>query len=328
MPHPHERPRRLRRSEAIRRLVRETRLSPADLVYPMFVREDISEPRAIDAMVGQSQHTVESLLPLTERCVKAGVGGVMLFGIPATKDARGSQAWADDGIVQRALTRLRREFGSDLVVMADTCLDEYTDHGHCGVLREDGSVDNDATLELYGRAAVAQATAGAAVVAPSGMMDGQVAAIRAALDEAGHEECAILAYSAKFASVMYGPFRDAADCAPKQGDRRAYQMDVANGREAQRELALDIAEGADMVMVKPALTCLDVVAASRAATNLPLAAYVVSGEYAMVHAAARDGAFDTRAAVLETLTAVRRAGADIVISYDAPQAAVWLAEGR
>jgi porphobilinogen synthase len=231
-------------------------------------------------------------------------------------------------VVQTALRRLRSEFGDECVLIADCCLDEYTDHGHCGVLLEDGRVDNDATLDLYARIAVSQAAAGADIIAPSGMMDGQVAAIRQALDDNGFSDTAILAYSAKFASVMYGPFRDAADCAPRHGDRRGYQMDVANQREAVRETLLDIDEGADMVMVKPALTCLDVVARVRDATDLPLAAYCVSGEYAMLRAAAAAGAFEERAAVLETLTAIRRAGADMVITYHARQVARWLAEDR
>ena len=228
--------------------------------------------------------------------------------------------------MQRALASLRRNFGDDCVLIADCCLDEYTDHGHCGVLRPDGSVDNDATIEVYGRIAVSQAAAGADIIAPSGMMDGQVGAIRRALDENGFPETAILAYSAKYASVMYGPFRDAADCAPQSGDRRSYQMDLANQREAVRRARLDVAEGADMVMVKPALTALDVVARVRDAVEVPIAAYCVSGEYAMLHAAAAQGAFEERAAVLEALTAIRRAGADLVITYDARRAARWLRE--
>ena len=328
MPFPAVRPRRLRRTEPLRSLVRETRLSPGDLIYPVFVREDIAQPQLIASMPGQRQETVDSAVAAAHAAAEAGCGAVILFGIPAVKDPRGSQAWAEDGVVQRALTRMRREFGRDLVLIADTCLDEFTDHGHCGVLREDGSVDNDATLELYAKAAAAQVAAGADVVAPSGMMDGQVAAIRSGLDAAGHTDAAILAYSAKFASVMYGPFRDAADCAPQFGDRRAYQMDPGNAREALREVRLDVEEGADMIMVKPALTCLDIVRGVRDITDLPLAAYVVSGEYAMVHAAAAAGAFDERAAVLESLTAVRRAGADIIITYDAPRAAQWLREGN
>ena len=318
MPFPSERPRRLRRTPALRRLVRETRLRPDDLILPAFVREDADQPVPISTMPGQFQETHDSL--------RLGINACVLFGIPAEKDAEGSQAWAERGVVQTAIRRLKHEFGDDLVVIADCCLDEYTDHGHCGVLLPDGSVDNDATIELYARTAVAQADAGADVIAPSGMMDGQVAAIRDALDQGGHETTAILAYSAKYASVMYGPFRVAADSAPRHGDRRAYQMDIANQREAVREVQADIDEGADMVMVKPALTALDVVARVRDSTDLPLAAYCVSGEYAMLHAAAAAGAFDERAAVLEALTAIRRAGADMVLTYDARPVARWLAE--
>ena len=326
MSFPTDRPRRLRRTPALRRLVRETRLLPVDLLYPCFVREDIEEPVPVSTMPGVSQETHDSLLAAVADAVEAGITGVVLFGIPRDKDAEGSEAWNPRGVVQTAVQRLKHEFGDRLVVITDLCLDEYTDHGHCGLLRGDGSVDNDATLELYARIAVAQAEAGADVVAPSGMMDGQVAAIRTALDEAGYEETAVLAYSAKFASVMYGPFREAADCAPRQGDRRGYQMDVANAREAVRETLLDVEEGADMVMVKPALTALDVVSRVRDAVDLPVAAYCVSGEYAMLRAGAAAGAFEERAAVLESLTAIRRAGADLVITYHARQAARWLTE--
>jgi len=326
MPFPSERPRRLRRTPALRRLVRETRLRPDDLILPAFVREDADQPVPISTMPGQFQETHDSLLPTVQDALRLGINACVLFGIPAEKDAEGSQAWAERGVVQTAIRRLKHEFGDDLVVIADCCLDEYTDHGHCGVLLPDGSVDNDATIELYARTAVAQADAGADVIAPSGMMDGQVAAIRDALDQGGHETTAILAYSAKYASVMYGPFRVAADSAPRHGDRRAYQMDIANQREAVREVQADIDEGADMVMVKPALTALDVVARVRDSTDLPLAAYCVSGEYAMLHAAAAAGAFDERAAVLEALTAIRRAGADMVLTYDARPVARWLAE--
>ncbi len=326
MAFPRDRPRRLRRTPALRTLARETRLAPADLVHPAFVREGIDAPVPISAMPHQHQETIESLTASVDDAVALGCAAVILFGLPAVKDAQGSQAWAEDGIVQRALRSLRRSHGDDAVLIADCCLDEYTDHGHCGVLRTDGAVDNDATIELYGRVAVAQAAAGADVIAPSGMMDGQVAAIRGALDAAGFEGTAILAYSAKYASVMYGPFREAADCAPRSGDRRSYQMDVTNQREAVRRALSDIEEGADMVMVKPALTALDVVARVRDASAVPVAAYCVSGEYAMLHAAAAAGAFDERAAVLESLSAIRRAGADLVISYDARAAARWLVE--
>ena len=326
MPFPNDRPRRLRRTAALRRLVRETRLRPDDLILPAFVREDADQPVAIPTMPGQFQETHDSLLRAVGDGLRLGINACVLFGIPAEKDAEGSQAWAEHGVVQTAIRRLKHEYGDELVVIADCCLDEYTDHGHCGVLLPDGSVDNDATIELYARTALAQAEAGADVIAPSGMMDGQVAAIRTALDDAGRDSTAILAYSAKYASVMYGPFRVAAESAPRHGDRRAYQMDVANQREAIREVQLDIEEGADMVMVKPALTALDVVARVRDVTDLPLAGYCVSGEYAMLHAAAAAGAFDERAAVLEALTAIRRAGADMVITYDARTVAGWLAE--
>ncbi len=326
MSFPTDRPRRLRRTPALRRLVRETRLLPVDLLYPCFVREDTEEPVPVATMPGVFQESHDSLLRSVADAVSAGIGGIVLFGVPRDKDEEGSQAWHPRGVVQTAVRRLKHEFGDALVVITDLCLDEYTDHGHCGLLRDDGSVDNDATLDLYGRIAVAQAEAGADVVAPSGMMDGQVAAIRTALDEGGFEQTAILAYSAKFASVMYGPFREAADCAPRQGDRRGYQMDVANGREAVRETLLDVEEGADMVMVKPALTALDVVSRVRDAVDLPVAAYCVSGEYAMLRAGAAAGAFEERAAVVEALTAIRRAGADLVVTYHARQAARWLAE--
>src|SRR5579884_638220 len=326
MPFPVDRPRRLRRTPALRRLVRETRLRADDLILPAFVNEALTEPREIATMPGQSQETHDSLLRTVRDARAGGIDAVILFGIPSLKDAEGSEAWNEQGVVQTAIRRLKHEFGDGLVVIADNCLDEYTDHGHCGVLLPDGSVDNDATIELYARTAVSQAAAGADVIAPSGMMDGQVAAIRQALDDNGFEQTAILAYSAKYASVMYGPFREAADSAPRQGDRRSYQMDVANQREAVRETLLDVDEGADMVMVKPAMTALDVVARVRDATDLPLCAYCVSGEYAMLRAAAAAGAFDERAAVLETLTGIRHAGADMVITYHAREVARWLAE--
>ncbi len=326
MAFPTDRPRRLRRTAALRALSRETSLSPGDLIYPVFVREGIEAPVPISSMPPQQQETIDTAAEAVADAVAAGCGAVVLFGIPQDKDDVGSQAWAEKGIVQRALTTMRARCGDDVVLIADCCLDEYTDHGHCGVLRADGTVDNDATIELYGRIAVAQAAAGADIIAPSGMMDGQVGAIRGALDAGGFPDTAILSYSAKYASVMYGPFREAADCAPQSGDRRSYQMDVANQREAVRRTLSDIGEGADMVMVKPALTALDVVARVRDATDVPLAAYCVSGEYAMLHAAAAAGAFDERAAVLETLMAMRRAGADLLITYDARRAARWLRE--
>jgi porphobilinogen synthase len=326
MPFPIERPRRLRRTPALRRLVRETRLRADDLILPAFVNEALDEPREISTMPGVNQESHDSLLRSVTDARERGINAVILFGIPTRKDAEGSEAWNEQGVVQTAIRRLKHEFGDGMVVIADNCLDEYTDHGHCGVLLPDGSVDNDATIELYARTAVAQAQAGADIIAPSGMMDGQVAAIRQALDDSGFEQTAILAYSAKYASVMYGPFRVAADSAPRSGDRRSYQMDVANQREAIRETLLDIDEGADMVMVKPAMTALDVVARVRDATDLPLCAYCVSGEYAMLRAAAAAGAFEERAAVLETLTAIRRAGADMVITYHAREVARWLEE--
>jgi porphobilinogen synthase len=315
MAFPERRPRRLRRNPAVRRLVAETRLSVDDLVAPLFVKEGITEPEPVVSMPGVVQHTQESLRKEVMALADLGVPAVILFGIPAQKDASGSAADDPRGVVQVALKNLRDEVGDRLVLMADNCLDEYTDHGHCGLLTPGGEVDNDATLERYAAIAVAQADAGADVTAPSGMMDGQVAAIRAALDDAGHADTAILAYSAKYASALYGPFRDAAECAPRFGDRRGYQMDPPNLREALVEVALDVEEGADMVMVKPALAYLDVIAAVRAAFDLPLAAYHVSGEYSMVQAAAAAGWLDGDAVATEHVTAIRRAGADMVLTY-------------
>jgi porphobilinogen synthase len=309
----------------MRRLVAETRLSVDDLVAPLFVREGITEPNPIASLPGVVQHTRESLRKEVVALAGLGVPAVMLFGVPARKDAVGSGAWDPDGIVQLALRDLRDEVGDELVVMADLCIDEYTDHGHCGVVRADGTVDNDATVELYTRVALAQAEAGAQVVAPSGMMDGQVGAIRAALDGAGHHEVAILAYTAKYASALYGPFRDAVDVTiVGGGDRKGYQQDYANAREAMVEAALDVAEGADMVMVKPAVTYLDVVAAVRSRVDVPVAAYHVSGEYAMVKAAAERGWIDGTAVAIEQLTAVKRAGADLVLTYFAGELAAIL----
>jgi porphobilinogen synthase len=321
VPFPEQRPRRLRRTNAWRRLVAETRVGVDDLVAPLFVKEGLTDPEPVTSMPGVVQHTVESLRKEVRALAGLGIPAVVLFGVPATKDARGSGADDPDGVLAVALRALRDEVGDDLVLVADTCLDEYTDHGHCGVLRPDGTVDNDATLERYGSTAVTQAAAGADVVAPSGMMDGQVAAIRAALDTAGQTDTAILAYAAKYASALYGPFRDAAECTPSFGDRRAYQMDPANGREAETEVALDIAEGADLVMVKPALAYLDVVSRVRAATVVPLGAYHVSGEYAMVEAAAANGWLDGDAVMLEHLTAIKRAGADFILTYAARRVA-------
>ena len=319
---PQRRLRRLRRTPALRRLVAETRLSVDDLVAPLFVREGITEPQPIASLPGVVQHTRESLRKEVAELAALGVPGIILFGVPAAKDADGSGAWDPDGIVQLALGDLRQEVGDELVLMADLCVDEYTTHGHCGALAADGTVDNDATLEIYARAAVAQADAGAEVVAPSGMMDGQVAAIRAALDGAGHLDTAILAYAAKYASALYGPFRDAVDVhIADGGDRRGYQQDPANAREALAEIRADIAEGADMVMVKPALAYLDVIAAARAVVDVPVAAYHVSGEYAMVKAAAERGWIDGTAVALEHLTAVKRAGADVILTYFAKELA-------
>jgi porphobilinogen synthase len=319
------RPRRLRRTPALRRLVAETRLSASDLVLPLFVKEGISEPAPIRSMPGVVQHTRDSLRKAAAEAVADGVGGLILFGIPASKDARGSAADDAAGIVQLALGDLVKEVGDATVLMTDLCLDEYTDHGHCGLLVESASgelvVDNDSTLARYASIAVAQATAGAHVVAPSGMMDGQVGVIRQALDTAGFSDVAVLAYAVKYASAFYGPFRDAAECAPRFGDRRAYQQDVANTDEALREVALDIAEGADMVMVKPAMAYLDIVRRVSELVDVPVGAYQVSGEYAMVEAAAANGWLDRESVIVETLTSIRRAGADIVLTYWAAEAA-------
>ncbi|MGH9177745.1 MAG: porphobilinogen synthase [Acidimicrobiales bacterium] len=322
---PERRLRRLRRTPALRRLVAETRLGVDDLVAPLFVREGIDSPLPIASLPGVVQHTRESLVKEVRELAELGVPGVILFGIPVAKDPEGSAAWDPDGVVQAALRDVRDEVGDRVVLMADLCLDEYTDHGHCGVLDVAGQPDNDATLELYARIAVAQADAGADVVAPSGMMDGQVAAIRAALDSAGHPATAVLAYAAKYASSLYGPFRHAVDVAivGGEGDRRSYQQDPRNGREARAEVAADVAEGADMVMVKPALAYLDVIAAVRAAVDVPVAAYSVSGEYAMLKAATERGWLDGPAAALELTLAVKRAGADVILTYLARE----LAEG-
>jgi porphobilinogen synthase len=322
---PAARPRRLRRTPALRRLVADVRVSPADLVLPVFVKEGISEPAAVTSMPGVVQHTRDSLKKAVHEAAAAGVGGVILFGVPAVKDARGSGADDPDGIVQQALADVVAEVGDALVVMSDLCLDEYTDHGHCGLLTDTGEVDNDATLERYASAAVAQARAGSQVVAPSGMMDGQVRAIRDALDGAGFTQTPVLAYSTKYASAFYGPFRDAAECAPSFGDRSAYQQDPARlAEEGVREARLDVAEGADAVMVKPALAYLDVVRAVSQAVDVPVAAYQVSGEYAMVEAAAAHGWVDRQRIVLEQLTGIRRAGASMILTYWATEAAGWL----
>jgi porphobilinogen synthase len=318
---PERRLRRLRRTPALRRLVAEHRVELDDLVAPLFVKEAIDAPEPVASMPGVVQHTHESLRKEVRALADLGIPAVMLFGVPRVKDARGSQADARDGVVQVALRNLRDEVGDTVVLMVDNCLDEYTDHGHCGILTPGGEVDNDATLDRYASIAIAQADAGADVVAPSGMMDGQVSAIRAALDETGHATTAILAYAAKYASALYGPFRDAAECAPQFGDRRGYQMDAANAREALAELALDVGEGADMVMVKPALAYLDVIAEARANFDVPIAAYHVSGEYAMVRAAAQLGWLDGPAVAREHLLAIKRAGADFVLTYFAREVA-------
>jgi porphobilinogen synthase len=323
---PTSRPRRLRTTPAMRRLVSETTVRPHQLVLPLFVKEGAAEPVAVASMPGVVQHTRESLRKAVVEAVSAGVGGVMLFGVPAQRDATGSGAVDPDGILNAALRDVRTEVGDATVIMSDCCLDEYTDHGHCGVLAADGTVDNDATLELYAQMAVAQAAAGAHLVGPSGMMDGQVGAIRSALDAAGHPDVGILAYAAKYASAFYGPFRDAVE-SQLRGDRLSYQMDPANVREAARETALDIAEGADIVMVKPAMSYLDVLRAVAELSELPVAAYQVSGEYAMIEAAAANGWLDRNRAILETLTGIRRAGADLVLTYWAVEAASWLDRG-
>ena len=322
MSFPVSRPRRLRRTAALRRLVAETHLSVDDLVAPLFVREGIHEPQPVASLPGVVQHTRASLRAEVTALRDLGVPAVILFGIPEVKDATGSEAWNPDGVVQVALRDLRDEVGDEMVLMADLCVDEYTDHGHCGVLDGHGSVDNDATLELYARAAVAQAEAGADVTAPSGMMDGQVAAIRGALDDSGHVDTVILAYAAKYASALYGPFRDAVDVQiVGGGDRRGYQQDPPNAREAIIEIMADIDQGADMVMVKPALSYLDVIAEARAVVDVPLAAYHVSGEYAMVQAAAANGWLDGDAVGMEHLLSIRRAGADFILTYLARRAA-------
>ena len=297
-------------------MVSETRLHPDDLIAPLFVREGIDEPQPIGSLPGQFQHSRSSLREEVRQLKDLGVPAVILFGVPEHKDAEGSEAWNPDGIVQLALQDLRDDHGDDLVLVADLCVDEYTDHGHCGVLDGSGQPDNDATLELYEQIAVAQATAGADIVAPSGMMDGQVFAIREALDDAGFDDISILAYAAKYATALYGPFRDAVDVTiVGGGDRKGYQQDVANAREAMEELREDIAEGADIVMVKPALAYLDVIARARAEIDIPIAAYHVSGEYSMVHAAAERGWIDLEAVAFEHTLAIKRAGADLILTY-------------
>ncbi|WP_433030319.1 porphobilinogen synthase [Actinomycetospora sp. CA-053990] len=320
---PTDRPRRLRATPGLRRLVAETDVRPRHLVLPVFVAEGLDAPRPISSMPGVVQHTRDSLRKAAAEAAAAGLGGIMLFGVPARRDAVGSGGTDPEGILNVALRDVRAEVGDAMPVMADTCLDEFTDHGHCGVLDDEGRVDNDATLPIYGQMAVAQADAGAHVVAPSGMMDGQVGVIRSALDEAGHRDTAILAYSAKYASAFYGPFREAVD-SQLQGDRRTYQQDPANAREAGREAALDLDEGADMVMVKPAMAYLDVLRRVADSSDVPVAAYQVSGEYAMISAAVERGWLDRERTIVETLTGIRRAGADIVLTYWATEATAWL----
>ncbi len=323
MGYPDVRPRRLRRTAALRRLVAETRVHPAELILPLFVKEGLIQPRPIASLPGVVQHSRDSLRKAAAEAVGAGIGGLMLFGVPASRDEAGSGATDPDGILNVAIRDVKAEVGDDSVVMSDLCLDEFTSHGHCGVLASDGSVDNDATLACYAQMAVAQAAAGVDLVGPSGMMDGQVGAVRRALDAAGHPGVGILAYAAKYAGAFYGPFREAVESA-LQGDRKTYQMDPANAREALRELELDIAEGADIVMVKPALPYLDVIAAVRSTVDVPVAAYQVSGEYAMVEAAAANGWLDRERVMLETLTSIRRAGASMILTYWAVEAAAAL----
>ena len=318
------RPRRLRRTPALRALVAETSLRPAELILPLFVKEGLREPQPVGSMPGVVQHTRDSLRKAAAEAAGAGVGGFMVFGVPAAKDGRGSAADDPAGVSQLALADLRAETGDACVIMADLCLCEYTDHGHCGILTDSGDVANDPTLERYRAIAVAQAEAGAHMVAPSGMMDGQVGAIRSALDDAGHPEVGICAYSAKYASAFYGPFREAAEGAPAFGDRASHQQDPANAREALREVALDIDEGADLVMVKPALAYLDVIRRVADTASVPVAAYQVSGEFAMVEAAAANGWLDRDRVIMETLIAIRRAGASVILSYWAAEVAGWL----
>ena len=327
MSFPDVRPRRLRRTAALRRLVEETRVAPAELVLPLFLKQGLTEPRAISSLPGVVQHSRESLRKAAHEAVSAGVGGLMLLGVPdnAHKDATGSAGLDPDGILNVGIRDLIAEVGDATVVMSDLCLDEFTSHGHCGVLAPDGTVDNDATLEIYGRMGVAQAEAGAHVVGPSGMMDGQIGVIRKALDKAGHQDISVLAYAAKYAGAFYGPFREAVE-STLQGDRRTYQQSPGNIREALREVDLDVAEGADLVMVKPALPYLDVVAAVRERVDVPVAAYQVSGEYAMVEAAAEKGWIDREGVILETLTSIKRAGAQVVLTYWATEAARLLRE--
>ncbi|MGP5397035.1 porphobilinogen synthase [Arthrobacter rhombi] len=327
MSFPTHRPRRLRTTPAMRRLVAEVELTPRQLILPTFIREDLTEPQPITSMPGVVQHTTDSLKRAAVEAVELGLGGFMMFGIPAHRDATGSAGIDPEGVLNRAIADVRAEVGDDIVIMSDLCLDEFTDHGHCGVLDEAGRVDNDATLAIYAQMAVAQAEAGAHMVAPSGMMDGQVAVIRQALDAAGLADTSVLAYAAKYASAFYGPFREAVD-SQLSGDRRTYQMDASNRREALHEVELDLAEGADLVMVKPAMSYLDVLADVAAMSPVPVSAYQISGEYAMIEAAAANGWIDRRAAVTESVLSIRRAGADTVLTYWAAELAGWLKEGK
>lgn len=323
MSFPQHRPRRLRATNALRRLTSEYRLAPAELILPAFIREGLSEPLPISSMPGVVQHSTESLKRAAVQAVENGVGGIMLFGVPATRDATGSASLDPEGVLNKAIRDVRAEVGDELVVMSDLCLDEFTDHGHCGVLNASGGVDNDATLEIYADMAVAQARAGAQVLAPSGMMDGQVGVIRQALDAAGFQERSVLAYAAKYASAFYGPFREAVD-SQLTGDRRTYQMDPGNRREALLEVELDLAEGADMVMVKPAMSYLDILADVAAMSPVPVSAYQVSGEYAMIEAAAANGWIDRRRTIEESVLSIKRAGASMVLTYWAAELAGWL----
>lgn len=327
MSFPQHRPRRLRTTPAMRRLTAEYRLDPAELILPAFVREGITEPNPLTSMPGVVQHTLDSLKKAAAEAVELGVGGIMLFGIPAERDAVGSAGTDPNGILNRGIAAVREEVGDGLVIMSDVCLDEFTDHGHCGVLDENGVVDNDTTLEIYGRMAVEQARAGAHVLGPSGMMDGQIAVIRQALDEAGFTDVSLFAYAAKYASAFYGPFREAVD-SQLQGDRRTYQMDAANRREALLEVELDLEEGADMVMVKPAMSYLDVLADVAAMSPVPVGAYQISGEYAMIEAAAANGWIDRRRSIEESVLGIKRAGANMILTYWATELAAWLKESK
>ena len=324
---PQHRPRRLRQNPAIRRLVAENELSARQLILPAFVREGLSQPNEITSMPGVYQHTMDSLRAAASNAAELGLGGIMLFGIPEERDENGSAGIDPQGILNQGIAAVRAEVGDELVVMSDVCLDEFTSHGHCGVLDEHGTVDNDATLEIYGQMAVAQAEAGAHMLGPSGMMDGQIGVIRQALDAAGRQDVSILAYSAKYASAFYGPFREAVD-SQLVGDRRTYQMDSANRSEAVLEAELDIAEGADMIMVKPAMSYLDIVRDIADISPVPVSAYQISGEYSMIEAAAANGWIDRKASVLESLLSIKRAGAQQILTYYAAEVAGWLKEGK